>query len=122
MSKALTWIRDKGRLVWVEVEMDELAVLTVENEILPIETRVLTMEFGILTAEVGISTNETETLTVDEWVSITKIGIKWTVLCIGEMEASISELEGLMGEVGVSIGGNKIIAFIGRCGMNGPMD
>lgn len=102
--------------------MDELAVLIVENGRLPIETGVLTVEFGILTAEVGISTNETEILTVDEWVSITGIGIKGTTTCIGEMEVSISELEGLMGEVGVPIGGNMILGCIGSCGMNGPVE
>lgn len=64
--------------------MDELAVLTVENERFPIETRVLTVEFGILTAKYGICTNETETLTVDEGVSIMEIEIKGTVVCIGD--------------------------------------
>ena len=51
-----------------------------------------------------------------------RIVIKGTVMCIGEMEVSISELEGLMGEVGVSIGGNRILGCIGSCGMNGPME
>jgi len=59
---------------------------------------------------------------VDEGVSIMRIVIKGTVMCIGEMEVSISELEGLMGEVGVSIGGNRILGCIGSCGMNGPME
>jgi len=122
MAKALAWLRDKGRLVWVEVEMDELAVLTVENGRLPIETGVFTVEFGILIPEVGISTNETEILIVDEGVSITRNWITGTVLCIGEMEVFISELEGIMGEVGMSIGGNRILGCIGSFGMNGPME
>lgn len=120
---------DKGGLVWVEVKMDELAVLGVENGIFPIETgvliaefEILTFELGILIVEVGISTNETKILIVDEGVSIMGIGIKGTIVCIGEMEVSISELVGLVGEVGASIGENKILGCIGSCGMNGPME
>jgi len=40
MAKAFAWLGEKGALVWVEVEMDELTVLTVENGRFPIETRV----------------------------------------------------------------------------------
>jgi len=55
-------------------------------------------------------------------VSITEIAIKGTVVCIGEMEVSMSKLNGLMGEVGVSIGGNMILGCIGSYGMNGPVE
>jgi len=38
MARYLAWLGDNRIFVWVEVEMDELAVLTIENEILLIET------------------------------------------------------------------------------------